>query len=340
MKKITCRDGEEVFVDDDVYEEVSNFNWYIDRGSPASYMYVDNEYKRMYLKKFVLMDEFDNIEQLMKTKVYNKDGNKFNCTRDNLHFVRKSTDYNDMGNYVIIYTNNNDEILIDKDDWETLKPLSIYLANGTPIVTKHNGKRNVRLAKIILKMEDKGTVNIYSKNGNKCDLRKSNLSLTNKNIIEKDNTVEVLFNNDEKCILDKEFLYLIEENNVVLNKNGYVYIDIGKKRVPIHRVIMGAKDGEYVDHINWNTLDNRKENLRIVTNSQNMLNRKDAQKNNSSGYRGVHKSGISGKWVARVTVEGRDIRLGLYDNPKEAHKAISNYRRKNVPHSEMDRRNI
>lgn len=54
----------------------------------------------------------------------------------------------------------------------------------------------------------------------------------------------------------------------------------------MHRPVMNARDHEQVDHINHDGLDNRKENLRIVTNSQNGMNRRLTSAN-TSGYKGV-----------------------------------------------------
>lgn len=55
----------------------------------------------------------------------------------------------------------------------------------------------------------------------------------------------------------------------------------------LHRFIMGENEKYYIDHINHNTLDNRKENLRITLNKQNTKNRKSRNSNNTSGYRNV-----------------------------------------------------
>lgn len=60
------------------------------------------------------------------------------------------------------------------------------------------------------------------------------------------------------------------------------------KTLLLHRFLMSAQEGDYVDHINNNTLDNRKENLRLTSNSMNLGNR-GKQANNTSGYKGVHK---------------------------------------------------
>lgn len=84
----------------------------------------------------------------------------------------------------------------------------------------------------------------------------------------------------------------------------------------MHRVIMGAKSGQIVDHINGNTLDNRRANLRFVTAKQNTLNRK-MDRDNKSGYRGVGWHIRGHKWRSRVA----GYHLGLFDDPVEAAKA-------------------
>ena len=61
----------------------------------------------------------------------------------------------------------------------------------------------------------------------------------------------------------------------------------GKRvRTPMHRMIVGAKPGQIVDHINHNTLDNRRTNLRACTYQQNNMNARKRQ-GTSSKYKGV-----------------------------------------------------
>ena len=72
----------------------------------------------------------------------------------------------------------------------------------------------------------------------------------------------------------------------------------------MHRLIMGEPKGKQVDHWNHDTLDNRRSNLRIVTNRQNNENRAGAYKNSKSGIRGVSpfKSNHGTMyWVGRVS---------------------------------------
>lgn len=77
----------------------------------------------------------------------------------------------------------------------------------------------------------------------------------------------------------------------------------------LHQYIMGA-NGKFIDHKNNDSLDNRKSNLRIIENSNNLKNRKSKNKNNKSGYRNV--SLINGKWVVQLQVDGKNKRLGLF----------------------------
>jgi hypothetical protein len=94
-------------------------------------------------------------------------------------------------------------------------------------------------------------------------------------------------------------------------------------RVKMHRFLLGLKagDGLIVDHINHDTLDNRLSNLRIVTTSENGLNRKGPMSNNRSGFVGVSWDEPRGKWKAYVGVAGVKEYLGLFHTPEEAYSA-------------------
>jgi len=98
---------------------------------------------------------------------------------------------------------------------------------------------------------------------------------------------------------------------------GYVVGRINGNLVPLHRLIMDAKDGEYVDHINHSLLDNRKSNLRIVSMSQNEQNKR-IQSNNTSGVTGVYWNRRRSKWHSRIQVFRKPINLGYYDRFEDA----------------------
>ena len=93
----------------------------------------------------------------------------------------------------------------------------------------------------------------------------------------------------------------------------------GNTGLRLHRFIMNAPKGKVVDHINHNKLDNRKCNLRVCTQSQNTMN-SSLRSDNSSGYTGVYWYKSRSKWLVRITVNGKCINLGYYDDLEEAVK--------------------
>lgn len=101
----------------------------------------------------------------------------------------------------------------------------------------------------------------------------------------------------------------------------------GKQRsVLLHRVILERMIGralsrhETCDHIDGNTLNNTRANLRIATPSQNMANRRVGSKN-TSGYKGVFLNKTRSRWCAQIIVNKKSVYLGTFDTPQLAHAA-------------------
>ena len=84
-----------------------------------------------------------------------------------------------------------------------------------------------------------------------------------------------------------------------------------------HRVIMRPPPGLVVDHINGDGLDNRRANLRVVTQSHNQRNRR-ASRTGTSQYLGVHKVKSTGHWEATISPGGRTIHLGTFIDERDA----------------------
>jgi len=84
-----------------------------------------------------------------------------------------------------------------------------------------------------------------------------------------------------------------------------------KRNIWMHREILGfeLKDGRLGDHINRNTLDNRRENLREATPASNCWNRRRS-KNNTSAYVGVSYDKRYRRWVAQIVNDGKYIFIG------------------------------
>jgi len=89
--------------------------------------------------------------------------------------------------------------------------------------------------------------------------------------------------------------------------------------VLMHRFILGlSRHDPDVDHINGDGLDNRKENLRLCSDSQNQANRRRALSSASSSFRGVTWNKSSMKWQAGIKVKQKSIHLGLFDSEERA----------------------
>lgn len=95
-------------------------------------------------------------------------------------------------------------------------------------------------------------------------------------------------------------------------------------KIPLkmHRMIMNASKGFVVDHINHNGLDNRKANLRLVTNAQNSYNRPCFKKKGSpSQYKGVYWSKRDNKWQVQISCKGKVKTIGQFKDEIQAAKA-------------------
>jgi hypothetical protein len=124
--------------------------------------------------------------------------------------------------------------------------------------------------------------------------------------------------------------------------NGYVARrERGRRRglgiVLMHRQVLGLKkgDGFQVDHIDGDKLNNRRSNLRIVTNAQNGQNIQRA--GGSSRYRGVSWHQLRGAWRARVMVNGKERHLGLFETEEEAARVAAAARVHAFSHANEER---
>lgn len=116
------------------------------------------------------------------------------------------------------------------------------------------------------------------------------------------------------------------------NDSFYARASIKGKPTFLHRYLLDAPSDMMVDHMNWDTLMNTMDNLRIVTNAQNMQNQQ-IRSDNSTGVRGVNFDNDKQKFRARVGINGKRIQVGYFKTLEEAEKAIIEARKELMPFS-------
>lgn len=121
------------------------------------------------------------------------------------------------------------------------------------------------------------------------------------------------------------FLFSTEDYETVLQycwstSNKRVRTNINGKNVFLHRLVLNATNDYEVDHINGNTFDNRRSNLRLVTRQENMMNTK-RRENNTSGKKGVYFRQDTNKWSAEIVYNKQHFSLGCFNTFEEAVKA-------------------
>lgn len=127
----------------------------------------------------------------------------------------------------------------------------------------------------------------------------------------------------KKFILDKSDYNLVKDYCWYISNQGYVVTsatDNTGKRIRMHRLLFNNCDGMEIDHINHDTTDNRRSNLRIVNRSQNNTN-KGLRKHNTSGCTGVSWHSKREQWYSRINVNKKTIFLGWFNDYDEAVKA-------------------
>lgn len=138
-------------------------------------------------------------------------------------------------------------------------------------------------------------------------------------------TVELTSRWGRTIIVDDEDADLLPnryKTHRVKAKNVYVNAKGGGL---MHRIILGRKLGrellvtERVDHENLNKMDNRRSNLRLATHAQNLANR-DKARHSRNPYKGITQDSRF-KWLAQIKIDGKSIRLGLFEDAIEAHRA-------------------
>ncbi len=125
----------------------------------------------------------------------------------------------------------------------------------------------------------------------------------------------IYYDEKDKSIFEK-YTWQIEKRNK--GKEYLAFKDENNKKVYFHRLIIKARIGQFVDHINGNGLDNRRINLRIVTNAQNNYNRRPKY-----NFKRVFYLKRINKYMASIMFKRKTIYLGVFIRPEDAAKAYN-----------------
>lgn len=116
-------------------------------------------------------------------------------------------------------------------------------------------------------------------------------------------SIGVTFNTKRKFVVDISDKDSVSAHCWYEMKSGYISSRINGVAVYLHRFLLGDSSMK-IDHINGDRTDNRRENLRFVTDAQNVMNR-GIQSNNKSGVTGVYYDKFRCRWIASLTHNGK-----------------------------------
>ncbi|CAB5216873.1 putative NHN endonuclease [uncultured Caudovirales phage] len=130
----------------------------------------------------------------------------------------------------------------------------------------------------------------------------------------------------KECLIDSSFYEEVSKRKWCYSNVGYAVSrnkETGKVEY-LHRIILKAEGKMQVDHINGNRLDNRLDNLRVVSAQNNIRNSKKRKGNYTSEFKGVCFDKSRNKYKAEITVDGKCKSIGRFINEKDAALAYNN----------------
>lgn len=137
-------------------------------------------------------------------------------------------------------------------------------------------------------------------------------------------TIEIPLTQGKVAIIDavdwdlvKDFKWHTQKNHLCSYAIANIKRNGKRTTIGMHQILMGTYSKMHVDHINNDGLDNRRNNLRVCTVSQNRANSK-THLNNTSGYRGVSFKKNTNRWKSQIRINKKLYDLGEFDLKEDA----------------------
>lgn len=246
---------------------------------------------------------------------------------------------------VTVSCSSGHEIILDAEDVGLLKAgriSSVHTRHKWPYImfTKKGTRKAIRLARVILSVTDPAEC-VQHNNGNPLDHRRSNLSVKARGTWHRDRPImegTMLIRTKRGDIkvddTDAQLLSSYTVSVAIRKKDGYLVAvayprgSVSHSGTTLGRIIMDAKEGDFIDHVNHDTLDNRRVNLRICSYEQNCWNTRPRSR---CGFKGVTQvKGPKGapRWRALLSANGERYYLGVHETPEQAARAFDNAAKK------------
>lgn len=231
--------------------------------------------------------------------------------------------YEFVDDYCAVTCSDGSVFVVDKDAYEIIRGINWY-RHRNAIEGSLDGKV-CSLAKFVSGCEGTNAV-VRRKDPAVLDYRRSNLFVKNRIRIDGD-TAYVETMNGIEFMIDVDDVPLIDGVLWGVDRAGYPSALISGKRIKLHRYLLGLHEwrgyNEVVDHIDRNPLNNRRCNLRIVTQRENIMNREYPA--GKSGYTNIEWNEEMKCWRVHKAVQGKSYFLGAYDMLSDAQQALNDF---------------
>jgi hypothetical protein len=339
-----------VLVDDEDHLWLSKYSWHIKKpdknakGGSISTTYIENGIEVHGTMHIMIMKEKTKDISPEDYVVTHKDKNYLNNTRENLEYNSRSASnqgkdkkegttskykgvsfYKDREKFIAKHSRKHLGTYETEEEAAKVYDLNVLKTYGKDIQTngfitwndlsdetKKEITENIENSKTkVLTKLDK--LNLLSEEiQKKLTPEAKNKKITYNSV----NQAIIITHKKQEIIVDADKWHELSVKPWRINSGGYAITDTKSSTIDMHNYLMNNSDkNSKVDHINKNKKDNRMENLRFATSSQNSHNRKKSE-NASSNYNGVSKNGD--KYNVAIKKDGKNYSCGTYSDEKLA----------------------